>query len=471
MDLMNTLQLLLAEIRYRKVNVALALLAVTAAVALFAALPMLLESNARQTKANLDELERDNATQRAALEKELAAKQAQFEAKTTAELRRLADETRKLMRDMGFNLMIVHRHTNMSDFWAADFAAEAFPQEYVERLAKDQRLTLVTHLVATLQEKVDWENRKVLLVGYLPEIPQSHMRHEKPMGYKIEKGTVHLGHELGVGRHLKDTVQIKGRPFRVTKILPERGSKEDITLAVCLSDAQELLGENRKGKINQILALGCNCEGSNLPNIRRQLSEILPDTQITEFQTIALARAEQRTLVAQIATDQRQRMAQNRGEQIGRLQERHQNARDAEAAFRARIQQTLQTLANVVVPLIVLACAVWVGLLALANVRERRTEIGVLRALGRGSSTIAGLFLGKAVLLGLVGAVVGLGVAWGLALLVSVAAFDVSPDFFTLHPATLLGALLGAPLISALASYLPTLAAVLQDPAVVLRDA
>ena len=75
------------------------------------------------------------------------------EKETAAELARLEDETRRLMRDMGFNLMIVPAQTNMSDFWAADFASATMPQEYIKRLAADRRLTLVTHLVATLQEK------------------------------------------------------------------------------------------------------------------------------------------------------------------------------------------------------------------------------------------------------------------------------------------------------------------------------
>ena len=51
------------------------------------------------------------------------------------ELASLENQTKRLMRDMGFNLMIVHKETNMSDFWAADFAATDMPQEYVDRLA------------------------------------------------------------------------------------------------------------------------------------------------------------------------------------------------------------------------------------------------------------------------------------------------------------------------------------------------
>jgi putative ABC transport system permease protein len=118
----------------------------------------------------------------------------------------------------------------------------------------------------------------------------------------------------------------------------------------------------------------------------------------------------------------------------------------------------------------VFVSAVWVGLLALANVRERRVEIGILRAVGKGSGAIAGLFLGKAVLMGLLGAAVGVGVGVLATRLIGAAALGVGPDQVAARPEVLLAGLLGAPLLAAVASYLPTLSAVTQDPAVVLRD-
>lgn len=120
--------------------------------------------------------------------------------------------------------------------------------------------------------------------------------------------------------------------------------------------------------------------------------------------------------------------------------------------------------------MVVLACAVWVGLLALVNVNERRTEIGVLRAIGKSSGRIAALFLGKAVLLGLAGAALGFLLGSGASQLLGAHVLDVAPEWFGVDYRLLLGALLGAPLLSALASYLPTVVALRQDPAVVLRD-
>jgi len=420
---MTTLKLLLAEIGYRKLNFALSLLAVTVAVSLLVAGPVVIGGYGRETDAKLAELE---------------------------------DQTRLLMKDMGFNLMIVHRDTNMSDFWADDFAKETMPQEYVERLAADERLTKVNHLVASLQQKITWNGRSALLVGYLPETPRSHQPQTKfaakmaeqqkqklPMGEDIPPGTVRLGHELAQGKQSGEEIDLLGATFTIDQIVPEKGSKEDITIKVHLSDAQRLLG--LPGQINQIFALECHCRKGDLPVIREQLEAVLPEAQVTEFQSIAVARARQR-----------EEVKENRQSELNRV----------------------ETLAAVITPLAVLAAAVWVGLLMLANVRERRCEIGILRALGKGSGTIAVLFLGKAVLLGLVGAVAGflLGTAIGYGLgtevlqWIGTAPVYAAADFFRFPYLMLMIALLGAPVVSAAASYLPTLAALRQDPAVVLRD-
>ena len=70
------------------------------------------------------------------------------------------------------------------------------------------------------------------------------------------------------------------------------------------------------------------------------------------------------------------------------------------------------------VPVVMVGSGVWIGLLALANVRDRRGEIGILRALGLRSRQILLIFLGKAVAIGLAGACLGyaagrvIGVLW-----------------------------------------------------------
>ncbi len=467
---MNVFKTLLAEISYRKLNFAISLLAVVIAVGLFVATPLLVAGYRRQTHGELTSLEARVIESAAELEKS--------EAQQRQELARLEDETRKLMVEMGFNLNILHADTDAVEFLSTRLPEVDMPEQWIHQLAGDSSLTMVTHLVATLRGKITCEGREVYLVGYLPETPQArkpqtefakrwgHQR--KPMGYDISPGTVQLGYALGVGKRTGETILLGGKPFQIARVLPEKGSEEDVTVAVHLRDAQALL--KKPGKINQIMALECRCNEADLPRIRKQVRAILPETRVVRDKSKADARARQRGLVKekhqQIVAEHRRALA-----------EREQALADT-AARREKIQDLLATFAAVITPLVVLVAAIWVGLLALANVRERRTEIGILRALGKGSGTIAGLFLGKAVLVGLLGAGIGflLGTGVGYALgtdlprILGAQPLYDARDHFT-FPYMLLGiALVGAPLLSAVASYLPTLSAVLQDPAVVLRD-
>ena len=153
---MNSFKLLFEEIRYRKTNFALSVFAITVASTVFVIGPTLIDGYGRDTQVRVKALQET----------------------TESELSKLDDETRKLMRDMGFNLMIVHSDTNMADFWADDFSTKDMPEDYIDRLAAAQSITLVTHLVASIQEKIDWNGQKVLLVGHHKETPQAHKPHK-----------------------------------------------------------------------------------------------------------------------------------------------------------------------------------------------------------------------------------------------------------------------------------------------------
>ena len=490
---MSILKILLTEIGYRKLNFAVSLLAVMMAAILFVAGPMLVEAYSRATETELGRLQGRVA--------ESSQRLHEVEARREAELAELEDETRKVMRDMGFNLAILARNADTIQFLDTGQPSETMPQEFVDRLAEDSRLTMVTHLVATLTGRIEFsddkfDNNDVLLVGYLPETPNSHKpaaqslkprnafaaamqavrkpteeqqgtafarktaKKKKPMGYAIEQGTVVLGHAVGRERGVGDTIELSGHTFRIARILPEKGTREDITIAMHLDDAQQLLDKPKL--INEIKALECRCTEAALPAIRRQIGQILPEVQVFRDNSKADARAKQRAMVQQkhnLIVASHKEAVEERQRTLSETEDR-----------REKIQALMTTLAYVVTPLVVLACAIWVGLLALANVRERRIEIGILRALGKGSVTVASLLLGKAVLLGLIGATLGFALGSALAHGLGVWVLGVGSGQFSIDYRLLLGALIGAPLLSAMASYLPTLSALSQDPAVVLRD-
>lgn len=373
--------LMLREIRLRWLNFILALLAVAGAVALVAALA------AMGRASNV--------------------------------------ETKRLMRNLGFNLLVLPGGADLTQYWATDTIRGDMPQSYVHTLAQTPGIG-ADHYVATLQQQITWRGLQIVLTGILPERNAVDASGKDPMGYTVGVGECYVGFAIARALSLQegDRIEVQGVPLKVERCLVEDGSKEDVRLYVHLADAQRIL--RKPGRINSIQALGCLCYGEPLSVLRGRIGKVLPGTYVTELRTIATARAETRHMVEQNA--------------------------------------------GFIVGAVVIVGALWVALLAWLNVRERRQEIGVLRALGFGSGQVAALFLGRAVLIGLVGALVGFGAGTWLAQ-------QYGPDIFKLTFARVKPALdllpravIGAAVIAALASLLPAMAAVTQDPARTLTE-
>jgi hypothetical protein len=267
--------------------------------------------------------------------------------------------------------------------------------------------------------------------------------------------------------------------------MPEYGGLQDVQLVVDLHDAQRVL--NKRGRINQIMALNCKCKGDRISIIRKELEAVLPDTKVTEHKTQAEAREKQRDLVeaaraAELARAEASlaRAVKNRelaqltyGAEIERAElnlARVVDHRDRQAAGRQRQQRMLARLIGITTPVVVLASALFVGLMTWINVGERRPEIGVLRALGKTAWNIGTLFLGRSLLLGLLGGALGCALGYFGTPLIGSLTMEASASLFHVDPRLLVGTILGAPLISIMASYLPTLSALSQDPALVLMD-
>ncbi|HPA46664.1 MAG TPA: FtsX-like permease family protein [bacterium] len=383
---MSTLLLILKEIAHRKFNFILSLLAVVTAVAIYIAFFTSAQDSQR--------------------------------------------ETTRLMRDIGYNLRIIPKETDMIKFWEMGFSDSTMPEDYILRFAeKTQGEIQYRHLLATLHQKVTWQGMEVLLTGIAAkEVVPKGVAESSMAPFAVEPGKVYLGYELVQKAAVKngDTVDLFGRQFQVASCLPETGSDDDIRIYGHLKDIQSIV--NLHDRINEIQALECLCKepGDPLERLRGQLETFLPEGKVIQLKAISDARREQRFM-------------------LERFFER-------------------------LLPLVLVGCAIWIGALAFLNVRERRFEVGVLRALGYGSFRIAALFLGKAVIIGLIGAAIGFLLGTGFALIFGPEIFKVTakairPIYFLLN-----WSLLIAPAFAALSSFIPTVIAVTQDPAITLRE-
>ncbi len=471
---MSTLKLITSEIRFRFVNFLLCLMAVIIAAALFMVGPTLIAGYEKDTNEQLRRFQEDTNKQLKELGEEadlMKAETEEMKKETEEVLAQMDKQTKRIMRDLGVNLRIVHKDTNMANLYT-DFMAVDFPEEYVHKLATAESIETIVHLVATLQHKIKIDNRTALLVGTLPVLTQSQKNEEKPHMVKpVEKGTALLGNELGADYKEGDTIQVEGHDLKIAKIMPAYGSLQDVQIVTHLEDAQEILG--KPDRVNQIMALNCKCKGDRISIIRAELEGVLPDTKVTEHLTRATAREKQRDLVEA----SRQRELASVEKTLNGIIEN----RDAQAASRKRQQETLSQmrerqqdtlsrLVGIVTPAVILVSALFVALMTWLNVRDRRSEIGVLRALGKGAANVASLFLGKSLLVGLLGGAIGCVLGYYLTPLIGNRTMEIGADLFATEIWLVIATIVGAPAVTVMASYLPTLSALSQDPAVVLMD-
>ncbi len=337
-------------------------------------------------------------------------------------------ETRRVMRDLGFNLRIIPRSTDMDHFWTHGFSDQTMSEQTVRTLADQHGVFLsFNHLTPTLEGRIEAGGRPALLTG-VGETLVGPGEAKQPMGFRLKPGQVFLGSAIAGRLKAKrgEGIQLGGREFKIERVLAESGTDDEVRIYGALSDVQRLLGA--PGRINEIKAVDCLCltaDQDPLGKLRAVLEQTLPEARVLQLRTLADARAKQRQMATRYA--------------------------------------------QFAVPIVLLAGAAWLALLAWLNVRERRVEIGLWRALGHSTSRIAVLFLGKAMALGLVGAVAGFVLGTGIALRAGPELFQVTAKSLRGDPTLLLWALVLTPSFAALATLLPTLRAIAQDPSEVLR--
>ena len=323
----------------------------------------------------------------------------------------------------------------------------------------------LTHLQPLLMAKVSLNGREVLLTGVGEEkVPPG----EAPIGLSpVPPGTLQIGFELAASMGIREagnTLILLGKSFTVSAILPLSGTPGDAALRCGLGDAQALLQTPGKlSEIRAVLNLTAGFKGGAAERLRARIAAAFPDLRLVQAQVLTRSRSTQCAMVYHYS--------------------------------------------RFLFVLVMIGCVLWIGALGMMNARERRHEFGVMRAVGLGSPRILAVFLGRAALLALVGAIAGF-VAGTIFVLYAGpgmflyagpgmfgqgAAFTLSPgsralgdaaaDTIRSSPAmfgaaggalrpdlfTLAWVILGAPCIAVLASLPPALLAMNQDPAVTLR--
>jgi putative ABC transport system permease protein len=359
----------------------------------------------------------------------------------------------KQMSELGANILLLPKNASLKDYYAADANGETLPEEYGTQLLLAD-LAGVEHLAPKLCMQTRCNGQNVTLTGILPQSEfdaqvawQGMPAFKKACGKcstkrvvldegsrsaseslaqsryvtELAKDEVILGAEAAQSLDAKvnDKIDLLGKSFRVAGVMPATGTLDDGRVFAHLHTVQSLAnaGEN----VNVIEIMAC-CEDA-AGGLVGQLRELFPAAKVVT--------------ITQVVDTQ---VAVNR--------------------LMARLSYLFFAI------LLVVGVASIAGTM-FANVTERRREIGTLIALGATPSLVARLFLGKALVIGLAGGLLGYvcGTAMAVGLGPNWTGVSVRPV-----PSLALVAVLLAAAVALASSYLPARRAAHVDPCLCFRE-
>ncbi len=369
------------------------------------------------------------------------------------------------MHNLGSNMLILPKGTKVSDYYTADFGEETIPEKYVNTLHTSEFSKKVHEMIPKLSAKINIRGKMVILTGVLPkdefekkpgwqmtrffkgdkkiqpeakdEPVVKESKESEELGVAVLKykkkaqrkafdslglREAMLGNETAQILGLKEgeELEIKGRHFRVSQVLEETGTADDIRIFIHLHTVQDILGKEKV--VNAIEVVGCGCT-KDLVKLGKDIEKILPGTKVITIRHIA--------------------QTQN---------------------------NTINMMKKFSLVLLIIALIIGGASIAnymSANVYERRREIGTLLAIGATPKMILSIFLQKAILLGLTGGIIGYFAGTGLALFLGPQIIKV---MVTPQPIFIVWSIAIAGVLNVVFSLIPAKKAANLDPAAILQE-
>lgn len=357
------------------------------------------------------------------------------------------------MEALGANILLLPKEASLQDYYASDAHGATMPEEDAVRLALANlegvekispklsvpferngrgRFTLTGILPQSdFEAKASWQSglvfsnkhdgckgRACLEDGNRPEIENLA---KGRFVREIRETDAYLGADVAAATGLVEGQQIMllGQPFIVAGVVPATGTIDDGRVFAHLHAVQALA--NKGETVNVIEIMAC-CEDA-AGGLVAELGKLFPDAKVVTITQVV----------------------------------------DTQVAVN-RLMTNLSYLFFGI--LIVVGVASIAGTM-FANVTERRREIGTLMALGATPRLISRLFLGKALVIGVTGGLLGYLAGSGLAV-------GAGPYWagISVRPVASLAvvALVLAAAVAVVASYLPARRAALIDPCLCFRE-
>ncbi len=371
------------------------------------------------------------------------------------------------IHDLGANILIIPEETKVSDYYTADFGKEIIPERYVQILHTSELSENVHEMIPKLSEKIYLKGNMFILTGILPkdefrkkpswrmtgpflfdkekktnnkpenktiktiikeseESIATEIKYEKKVKRKVFESLglreIILGSETADILGLKEGQEyiLKDRHFRISQVLDETGTIDDIRIFAHLHVVQDITGKRKV--INAIEVVGCGCM-KDLVKLSQDIEKLLPGVKVITIKDIAQTQSDTIKMMKRFS-------------------------------------------------FILFIIVLIIGGAGIANymsseVYERRKEIGILLAIGATPGMISSLFLQKAILTGLVGGVIGYFAGTGLSILLGPKIIQIS---VLPQPIFILWSIIFALFFNIIFTFFPAKKAANLDPAVILQE-
>lgn len=341
-------------------------------------------------------------------------------------------EINRQMRNLGTNLIIHHKDMKPFDFLRDGFTNQTLPEEYITKLSKANVVT-VQHLIGSIYKPYELNGVNVFINGTMVAAQVTHASKKAPMGTDIPLGKVYLGYAVAKELNLAKgaTIKIKDKSFVIEKLFAPKENREDLMIYMNLKDTQALF--QMENKVNIIRALQCKVDCASgvsiddrLNEIKKELVPLIPEANVYE------------------------------------------NSQNAD--IREKTRNMMTQFIYVIVPIILVISFIWIALISYSNVKDRLHEIGILRAMGVSTPQLNSLFLSRAAIIGIIGAITGFFAGSILSIYFGHKIFPDTGKSIDYVWDLLIYAPLIALTIALMAAYIPTMIAANQDPAVILKE-
>lgn len=277
----------------------------------------------------------------------------------------------------GANIVMVPKSDNLSlsyggisvggvSYESVDFAENSMGR--IREIENSQNLGAV---VPKVLGSAEVNGRKVLLMGtnFNDELSLKTWWHFQ--GKVPGEAELMIGSEAAVNLGLKvdDLVELNGHQFRVASILMVTGGAEDGVIIANMEEAQQVLG--KEGRVSMV-EISAFCRGCPISDLVLQIAEKFPDAKVTALQQAVMSKMQSIEL--------------------------------------------FKSFSYGIAVLVVFIGSLLVFITMMGSVNERTREIGIFRAIGFRRGHVMQIILLEAMIIGLIGGLVGFfggnGVAW-----------------------------------------------------------